>query len=378
MLNCRVEECDLSDNATSASQNDDGLRDKKLKLAGYSYLLGDAAMYAAAATRSAQEGIKKQGGNKIGAASWFVGGLAAARYGNPDDETRLGIQASKLEQHLKQQGVTIPDSVREQNALLKSPTLWQKAEHFLYQHPSEILNFAYAVGAATILKGALGQKGKDLLPKKFGKGALANINTDFWIGSLVLGGALGGLLIKEDKQAKDRPENQSGFGKVKAFFQEKPLRWSGTLYTVNNGFLGLKAWQDIKLAGQHGAFKPHYFSSLQLATYLFSNTMLMMSSRDQMQDRRWNPQHIAQLEDASARIIAAQPGEVQQALIGDISHYLAEQKGLGQDASHIAQALATRLTQITGERAQQAANSVSWVEREQARLSQAITPAVGA
>ncbi len=358
----------MDDNATSSAQNDDGLRDKKLKLAGYSYLIGDAAMVAASATREGTKGFK---GGISGGAIWAAGGLAAARYGNPDDETRLAIQARKLEQHLNQHGIIIPDSVREQNALLKSPSLWQRVEQFLYQHPSEVLNLAYAIGAGALLKGAAGQKGKDLLPKKFGKGGFENVNTDFWIGSLVLGGALGGLLIKEDKHAKDRPENQSGLGKIAAYFQEKPLRWSGTLYSINNGFLGLRAWQDLQSASKFGSFKPHYFSTLQLATYLFSNAMLMMSSRDQMQDRKWNPQHIAQLEDASARIIAAQPAEVQQAMLGDVSHYLAEQKGMGQNAEAIAQALAARLTELTGERAQQAANALSWVEREKSRLNTA-------
>lgn len=356
----------MNDNATSSAQNDDGLRDKKLKLAGYSYLLGDAAMVAASATREGKAGFK---GGISGGAIWAAGGLAAARYGNPNDEQRLAILGTKLEAHLKEQGVAIPDSVREQNALLKNPTLWEKVENFLYQHPSEILNAAYAIGAGTLLKGSFAQKGKDFLPKKFGAGALQNVNTDFWIGALVLGGALGGLLIKEDKHAREKAENQSGFGRIKAYFQEKPLRWSGTLYTMNNGFLGLKAWQDYKTAGQFGSFKPHYFSTLQLATYLFSNAMLMMSSRDQMQDRNWNAGHVAQLEDAAARVIAAQPAELQHALLGDISRYLAEQKGIGQSAEHIAQALATRLTEITGQRAQQAADQVSWVEREKARSS---------
>lgn len=372
-----VKEYDLVDNATSSAQDDSKLGDKKLKLAGYSYVLGDAAMVAASATREGMKGLK---GGISGGAIWAAGGIAAARYGNPDSEKRLSILSDKLEQHLKQQGVQIPDSVREQNALLKTPTLWQKVENFLYQHPSELLNAAYAIGAGTLLKSSFGQKGKTLLPSHVGVGGMQSVNTDFWIGALVLGGALGGLLIKEDKNAAEKPENQTGFGKVKAYFQEKPLRWSGTLYTVNNGFLGLKAWQDFKEASKYsGAFKPHYFSTLQLATYLFSNSMLMMSSRNQMGNQTLGSEQLAQLEDASARIIAAQPGQVQQALIADMSHYLAEQKIVGQDAPQIAQALAHRITEITGERTQQAAASVSWVEREKARLENApAQPAIGA
>lgn len=368
MVNFRVKECDLSDNATLSAQNDDSLRDRKLKVAGYAYLLGDAAMYGAAAARG-----EKLAGNKLAAASWAAGGVGAAIYGNPSSEKKLGIQARKLETYLKQQGVTIPDSVREQNALLKSPTLWEHITGFLYEHPSEILNAGYAIGAATLIKSAIPSLGKT--HSLLGTGG-HKLSTDFWIGATVLGGALGGLFLKEDPQAREKAKDagNGAFARAKAWVIEKPLRFSSALYTANNMFLAGRAYQDFSARGTHiGAMKPHYFSTLQLATYLFGNAMLLMSSRDQFEGKVMPMEHLAQMEDAAARVIAAQPAQVQQELLTNVSRYMAEQKNIDLDAPQLAQALANRITQLTGERVQQAANTVSWTAREQARLQAAPT-----
>lgn len=366
MLNCRVKECDLHENATSSAQNDDSLGDKKLKLAGYSYMLGDAAMMAADVARGNRSPVGAIGAGGL----WFAGGAAAARYGNPNAEKQLELMANKLERHLRKSGVTIPDSIREQNALLKKETTWQRIEDFLYAHPSEMLNASYALGAGLLVKQGIDQIKSGSHSFMPGGG---NLSAKFWIGAIVATGALVGLVAKEDPQAREKAKNGNFIDKAIGFVREKPLRTTSALYFLNNGFLAADAWQDHKAAKIGGKFhaqgmKPHYFSTLQLATYLFANSMLALSPRDQMQ-ATMQPQQIAQLEDASARIIAAQPFEMQQVLLGDMSHYLAEQKGMGQDASKIAQALADRITELTGERTQQAADQVSWTAREAARVA---------
>lgn len=370
----------MSDNATSPAQNDNQkLGDQKLKLAGYSYIAGDLGLVSselikerlqnkalpAEKQKSAAESLKGAGG---GALIWMAGGLAAARYGNPNAEKQLEILAQKLKTHLKQEGFDISAGLGEQNELLQQQGLFNRIENFLYQHPSEMLNAAYAIGASMMVHSGA----KDIAAKKtslLGRGA--PLATNFWTGSLVLGGALGGLLIKEDPQAREKAKNAGMFGKVKAYFSEKALRFPGLMYGLNNIVLAGRVWNEHKEFSQSNvAFKPHYFSAVTLATYVFSNLMLQFSSRDQI-TQNLSPEAIAKLEDASARIIAAQPAQVQQALLADMSRYLAEQKGVGQDAPQIAQALATRLTEITGQRAQQAAETVSWTAREQARMQAA-------
>lgn len=362
-----MKECALT-NTTTTATDDRSLGDKKLKLAGYSYVLGDAAMMAAGMARG-----KKFSEEVLGGAIWAAGGVAAARYGNPDSEKQLELLANKLERHLKKAGYGIPDEVRAQNTLLKKETFWQRIEDFLYEHPSEVLNGAYAIGAASILKDAIPKmkSPRELLPSHLGKGGLQGMNTNFWIGALVLAGSVGGLLIKEDKHARENAKEGSTLDKVKAFFQEKPLRWSGTLYTANNLFLAAKAKQDWNKRGDYAGLKPHLFSTLQLGTYLFSNIMLFLSSRDQIAPKGMVAEDLARIEDAAARMIGAQVPQVQQALLADVSQYLATQKGVQQKPEEIAQALATRITEITGERMHQAAGKVSWAEREKARVTQA-------
>ncbi|MFM9890280.1 MAG: hypothetical protein ACKVOE_06545 [Rickettsiales bacterium] len=352
---------------TNTEKPDQKLGDQKLKLAGYAYLLGDGAMYAAAKLRG-----ESLVGNKLGAISWGVGGLAAARYGNPDAEKRLAILGEKLRAHLAQQGVAIPDDVRAQNTLLRHPGLWESCENFLYQHPSEILNAGYALGAATLVKGALPELGKTVSALPFrGK----PLSTELWIGITVLIGALSGLFIKEDKEAPARAKGHGFVAETVAAIQEKPLRFSSAFYTLNNVFLAGRAWRDF--SGRNTTFasatiKPHVASTLQLATYLFGNAMLMLSSRNQLDTKTQMPhEHLVQLEDAAARIVSAQPAAMQQALLGDLSLYLAAQKGVEQEAPEIAQTLANRLTELTQARAQSAVADVSWAAREKAKSARA-------
>ena len=353
----------MSEHATSAAQGDDQkLGDKKLKLAGYSYMLGDAAMVAAEVAR----GNKFADAAKAGSI-WFAGGLAAARYGNPSADTQLKLLAHKLERYMSDQGATIPDSAREQNALLQKRGYWQRVENFLYEHPSEMLNGAYGVGAGFLINKGIGQlrEGYKPLPGMGGK-----VSNFLWMGGLIMAGALGGLLIKEDPQAREKAKGQGPVAQVKAYFQEKANRLPGLLYGMNNIPLAAQVLQDYRQHGTKAGLKPHIFSATTLATYIFSNLMLQFSSRDQINEQGLNATQVAHLEDAAARVIAAQPAPQQEALLTHISHYLAEQKNVSQQAPEIAQALARRITELTGERTQQAANQVSWTAREAARAGQ--------
>jgi len=321
-------------------------KDVKLKLAGASYMLGDAAMMLAGKIRGEQNVI-------AGGATWFLGGVGAAVYGNPDSDRQMKILSSRLENHLKKKGVTIPADVRGQSELLKEKSFWDNIENFLYSHPSEILNGAYAIGATMLLHGGmkeLSSKSKTLLPKSFNLHAVDTMSTQFWMGGIILAGALAGLLIKEDPEAKKKAENGNIVDKVVAFATEKPLRVSGALYTLNNGFLAATALQDWHAAKTTYAghnFKPHYFSTLQLACYLFSNAMLLMSPREQVNKDGFGKSEIAQLEEAAAQIIAAQPKEVQGALIADMSQFMSKQAGIKLKPEQIETQLTEHLNNVT-------------------------------
>ncbi|MCE3005622.1 MAG: hypothetical protein LW853_02155 [Rickettsiales bacterium] len=319
--------------------------ERKLKLAGVSYMLGDAAMMVAGHMRGKKNVVAS-------AATWLVGGGAAAWYGNPHTEQQLHILAGRLEQHFYKNGIVIPSEIRAQSSLLKEKSFWEKTEQFLYAHPSEILNSSYALGA-----GMLMAKG---------------ITKDFWMGACILTGALAGLLIKEDPEARKKAENGSWFDKTIAFAKEKPLRVSGSLYAAGNIFLAGNMVEDFRKRNstyQGKKVQPYFFSTLQLACYLFSNTMLFLSPRNQMTDSGVRPEAMARLEDAAARIIAAQPVPVQVTLVQDIAQYLAQQKGVKIPPQEIKVALQQRLTKL---QPQPTAQSFAAREEMRAETPQAI------
>lgn len=339
-------------------------RDKTLKTAGYSYIVGDVA---GAASSIARGDFKANWNTALGFGVWGAGGAAAAFFGNTDTEKQIEILAHKLELHLAKKGISIPQSAREQSLLLQDHGLLHHVARFLYEHPSEVLNAAYAVGAGMMMRGGLKavKKGESVLfPKNFTAGELSKVSTDFWSGMLVALGGLGGLMIKEDPHAQERAKDGGPWDKTKAYFSEKALRLPGLMYGLNNIVLAGRVLQESKkYSGQ--TFKPHYFSAVTLATYVFSNLMLQFSTRSQIA-KHLPASAVARLEEASAVIIAGQPPEMQQALLADISAYMATQKGVNLPAERIAQDLAARVTQLTGERMQMAANEVKWVSRASA------------
>lgn len=369
-----------SDSETTAQTS--SWRDKTLKAAGASYIVGDLAMVAAGAARG--HGVI---GNISGGATWLAGGIAAARYGNPDTHKQLEMQASKLEAYLKKQGISIPTDARAQSALLADKTAWQRVEQFMYEHPSELLNGMYAIGAGMLLHEGItkdiAKETKTIIPHGLNVAALKNVSSTFWIGALVSTGALLGLFVKEDPHARDHITEQSSWlDRAIAYVKEQPLRASAALYTVNNGFLALKAYQDFSERNglfKGRVFKPHMASTLQLGAYLLANALLFSSSRNQITKSGFAPEDIAKLENAAAAVIAAQPPQTQQALLADVSAFMATQEGVTLPAEKIAADLATRVGELTRDRLQQVnAMAKSFTQSEIHRRDMAdATPTVG-
>lgn len=343
-----------------------GWLQKTLKFAGLGYILGDAAMFGAAAAR---KNAHYNGGQMFAAGSWLAGGAAAAYYGDPSPEKQLAIQGGKLEAFFEQKGIAIAAAAREHSPLLKHNGLGAKFDRFMHEHPSQALNAGYLLGAVTTFADGMREHrdaGKNLLPKSLGKQGLSNVSTSLWIGVLVTLGALGGLFIKEDPDAKEKAKSGNAVDKVAAWFQEKPLRFSAIAYGLNNIPLAAKAWGDFSNRAQYGAVKPHYFSMAQLGLYVVSNLLLFATPRNQI-NHTFDAASMAKLEDAAAQVIATQPPEQQAALLSETSQFLAKQKGITRHAGDIANNLAARITELTGERLQQAASTTRWVERAHAQ-----------
>lgn len=362
--------------ATEPQEEKRSWSDVTLKLAGVGYSVGDLAMGAAAKLRGENNVFK-------GAGIWLAGGIAAAAYGNPGSGKQLELLSQKLERHLKEQGITIPDDVRQQHALLKEPGFLDRCQNFLYEHPSEMLNAAYAIGSAYLLKDGvkeLASKSKSLWPK-FTEGyglkgmlqASKGISKNFWMGALVGGGAISGLFIKEDPNARENAAQGNVLQRAVAYIKEKPLRLTGTLYGANNIFTVLKTYEDYANRGLYTkGLKPHFFSGTTAGTYILSNILLTTVSREQASAKHLSPAQAAQIEDAAAQIIAAQPPEKQQAIFADVANYMAGQKGIALTPAEIEAQLRTRVLALTGPGVGDAPAPVRFAEKEAARREAAL------
>lgn len=342
--------------------------EQPLKLSGYGYMLGDVALGAAALARSKDFSLGAMAQAVSGSALWLAGGMAAARYGNPAEAKQLELIGAKLGAHFRAQGITIPAEVEAQHTLLRRRNVVETLEDFLYQHPSELLNGFFAAGAAMFIHQGVRElhQGKSLLPWG-SKAAQHGTANKLWMGLLVGTGALAGLLIHEDPEAREKAKDGSVIQKAMAYVQEKPLRLTSLLYGANNIFTANDAWEDFKQRGTHGNVKPYYFSTLAAASYVISNGLLHTAEREQITREGISPTNIAKLEEAAAQIIAMQPPAVQTALLQDTATYLAQEKGVGLQAEEIAKVLAERVSALTQRSLEQAAEQVSWAERQRAK-----------
>jgi hypothetical protein len=324
------------------------LKEKSLKIAGYAYLIGDAALFGSGIT--AKPANYK---DALVGLSWGLGGMAAARYGNPAADKQLKMLNHDLGNYLRNHGVAIPQNPTTAD-LAKEGGLIDKIETFLYTYPSQSLNAVYG-GFASLLTYS-GIKGKN--PSKTVTGAL------------IMAGGLAGLLIQEKKPDPAHPP-QGVVEKAWSWAQEKPLRISGTLYGLSNIGLVMTAF---KAKSQHPSEKTSYsLLFLTAASYIFANTMLRFSSKDHggAGDVKAANQAMEALANESAAVIAAQPPEVQETLVKNIADHMAESSFVKMSSDEIAGLLTTKLASMTQTQPPLAKN---WQERIAGR--EALSPSL--
>lgn len=295
----------------------DALKHNSLKAAGVAYLLGDAALFAS----GAMAGRYKEASSGL---LWGIGGLVCAKYANPSAEKQLKLLSSRLSHYLRRQGIEIPHTP-DTETLAQKDGIIDHVEAFLYQYPSQVLNATYAVGAAQLIRSGL-QHGK---------------HWDAASGALVAAGALSGLLVQEKKPDPDHPP-KTAFSKAMTWLQEKPLRISGGLYALNNVALIMSALKERRT---NPAMKSYWFKFLTAASYIFGNTMLALSSKENGGSEKDTKEAMDKLATAAAHVIAAQAPEVQEGLVSHIAGYLASQPSVGMKADEINTLLHDKLRQ---------------------------------
>jgi hypothetical protein len=308
------------------------LKDVSLKAAGYAYIAGDVAIVASGLLDKNKTKQERWQRASVGLL-WGAGGLAAARYGNPKGEKQLELLTGRLRQYLKKQGVAVPKDITE---LHKDQSIFDHIEAFLYAHPSEVLNAIYTIGAGQmVLSGVTGLKrAAEVTHKKTRREAKFDIASGILIGA----GALAGLLIPEKKREPDHPTH-GALEKAMSWVQEKPLRLSGILYHANNMTMLGSAFAACK---ENPESNHYLWRFLTAGSYIFANTMLAISSKGHTKDKNYDV--TGKLADLSAQVIAAQPPEVQKALVEQVSGYLAAQPEIDKKADEIAELLHIKLS----------------------------------
>lgn len=298
----------------------DSLRASSVRAAGYAYLLGDASLFAS----GYMSGRGKEAATGL---LWGAGGLVCAKYGNPDAEAQLKRLSRRLGTYLEKQGVEIPANP-DTEMLAKPGGMIDRAEEFMYKYPSQILNTGYALGAVSLMRsGVQHKKGWDTAS-----------------GALVLGGALAGLLIREDNPATtaiDEGEPEGMHQKAIHWAKEKPLRIPAIAYTLNDGTLTMSAIKEMR---SNPAQKSYLFKFFTVASYLFGNAMLYLSSKENTSTGA-AAVPMDKLADASAKVIAAQHPELQEALIDHVSVFLSQQPEVKMKADAISNLLYAKLGQ---------------------------------
>lgn len=328
----------LHGDASATPSTLETLKNNPLSTAGAAYLVGDAAMFAAGISKGAS--LKNEA---FAGGIWALGGLAAARYGNPTVEKQLELLGNKLGSYLRTQNITVPDHPNTK-ILAQKGGIIDGIERFLYAHPSEMLNAAYAIGATGLVRSGLRENNKVRLAS----------------GLLVAAGALTGLLIPEQKPDPEHPP-QGLIGKAMSWVQEKPLRLSSAFYWANNAFLLKDAHGEWKSGNQiSGVCK---FATA--GSYIFANTMLAMSSKGQADNQKEGGAAMQQLADSAALVVAAQPKDMQEALVSQIAGYLSAQPETQMSARDIDTLLHDKLRSVSKNAPSMPSSGSSWTQKIQ-------------
>jgi len=292
------------------------VRKLSLKIAGYLYSLGDLSLFTAGVLKG-----NSARNEAITGLTWFAGGVAAAAFGNEKPERKQRRMRRDLSEYLRAQGIEIPsDSLLSQQSIAKESSALDGVGDFMYKHPSQMLNGAYAVGAAALAKSGFDAKAKT---GKVSWGAVGS-------GLLVEAGALGGLMIPEYTSTPEKPKGL--WDKAVHWVREKPLRFSAIAYWLNEGTLFKKGLDDRK---NYPGNKSYLFTFFTVACYLAANALLLITPKEEANKK--NPLDISPMEKALADILALQLPDKQQMLLHQICGFLAAKPEIGIKAEVIAE-----------------------------------------
>jgi len=308
------------------SDSDNYFKQESLRASGYSYLVGDAALFASGM-------MSGRGHEALTGVMYTAGSLVLARYGKENAERRLHTMQGRLREYFANENIPIPQASDLNAAQLKSEgSVIDRIEDFMYTYPSQIFNTMNVLGGFSLLRSGM----------KHNKG------WDSASGALVVAGGLAGLLIPEKHPEPDH-KSTSVIGKAWEWVQEKPLRASGYLYMATKPALVASALQERSDNPQQ---KSYLFKLLTAASYMVADGLLSISSKDSVSyiDKDDNAKALQKLETTAARVIAAQPEELRMQIIQQTSGFLAGQPDIKLSAAQIASDLTERIKELSSDK----------------------------
>ncbi len=192
--------------------------DISVKLAGALYTAADLLVIASGVAR-------KDSAEVVQGVIWGSTGVVLATCGHKDPDQQMSDLYLKLNQYLKNEGVTIPSTDQlNLEHLGGEKGILRKIHGFFCDHPVEFNNTLQAAGGLMMVKAGLNQKN----------------NWKATAGAVVFAGQSGGMLVEEkpkEEVERDKNKDKGIIGGTIDWFKEKPLRITGMV--IVNNFLNL-------------------------------------------------------------------------------------------------------------------------------------------
>lgn len=332
----------------------DKLSNATLKLAGFSYLIGDGSYIwyrGAPLIKDWKHLAKGFGGPRffgivdvVAGLGYMLGSLSLARYGSRDQSINTITAATqKIERFSRKEGLEIsPETSLAYTNEIPDRTIWGNVDHFIGKYPSEVFNSIYVGVGACITAAALYHGTRPIANNLVGeelRNAIANRHSariDVGLGMVTASSALTGLLLKETKPLPG-DEKRSGVGGVIDWIREKPLRATGIGYMIATGVHAVSTLQSKEPA------KFLIGRWIFIVTNIFSEIMLALSSKGHGAGVKPDDSVDKSVIGATAELILRQPLEKREALIENMAGYMASREVLGVKAEKIAAELRSHI-----------------------------------
>lgn len=321
-----------------------------LRLAGYSYNIGDLAyMYYATAPVVKDWAASNKESRFFGVVGvvagigYALGSLCLTFFGAKDQSLNIiKSSTSKIERFARKEGYAVPpeSSIAFVNAE-PDRSFFGKIKATLARYPSEALNTIYT-GVGLCISAASFYKGTRPVSHLVGEELIAakrhnrNELIDVGLGAVTATSALIGITVKETKRVEGDPK-RTGIGGIVDWVKEKPLRATGIGYGIATGWHALSTYNHWKDGTEPRKYL--YGRVIFIAANVFSEIMLAISSKGHGSGVKPDTSVDDSVMATAAELVLRQPTEKREAIIHQLSGYMASPEVLAMKADDVEKSL---------------------------------------